>query len=109
MAFLLPTIQAISGALGIFTGVKSIIGGSEKKSSAPDPAPTPKPLPAQPSLDDSKKKAEDQVARRRRINLLSGGQTNINEIAQGILGLSPVNVNAIIVFIAKFINLIYVR
>ncbi len=75
MAFLLPLIGAVSGAIGIATGIKSLVsgGGSQKQT----PAPEPKPLPKTPTLEDASKKAEDAVGRRRRISLLSGGKTNI--------------------------------
>lgn len=89
MAFLLPVIQAISGVVGITTGIKSIIGG-DKKASPSAPAPTPKPLPAAPKPEDAQKKAEESVARRRRISVLSGGETNVTRgqslLAEGDVG-----------------------
>ena len=75
MAFLAPLLSIASAGLGIFTGIKSLIGGGKKDKG--EPAPAPKPLPAQPKVEDAKQKAADQVARRRKISLLSGGDTNI--------------------------------
>ena len=63
MAFLLPAITAISGAVGIATGIKSLFGGGDKQSQ--QAAPTPKPLPDAPKVADAQKKAQDDVKMRR--------------------------------------------
>ena len=78
MAFLAalgPAIGAISGAIGIATGIKSLL--SKPKEAAKAPAPEPRPIPKAPTVEDAQKKAQGQVARRRRISLLSGGETNV--------------------------------
>ena len=75
MAFLLSGIQAVSGALGIVQGIKSLFGGGKKDT--PSAAPEPKPLPKAPTPEDAQAKAKTETARRRRISILSGGQTNV--------------------------------
>jgi len=69
-------IASIAGIFGIGSSIKSLVS-SPARAQSPAPAPEPKPLPPPPKIEDAKKKAEDQVARRRKISLLSGGRTNI--------------------------------
>jgi len=70
MAFLAPAISALSGIVGIATGIKSLFGKKEK---VPEPAK----LPAVPTAEDAEAKAQAEIKKRRRISFLSGGQTNI--------------------------------
>ncbi len=84
-------LGGISSLVGIFTGVKSLFGGGKKESApARQPAPTPKPLPPAPKIEDAKKAGADETARRRRISLLSGGRTNVTRgqatLAEGDVG-----------------------
>ncbi len=68
-------LAVATAGVGIAASTKSLLSrGSQQQRT---PAPEPKPIPKAPTVEDATKKAESQVARRRRISLLSGGQTNI--------------------------------
>ena len=74
-AKILPLVKAVGGAVGIAAGVKSL---TQKSSAlAGQPAPTPQPLPTPPTVEDAQKSAGIDVAKRRRISVLSGGVTNV--------------------------------
>ena len=80
MAFILPAIAAVSGIVGIISGIRGITGAGKKDSGAGAGAgapPAPAPLPEKPTEEKAQVSAADEMKRRRRISLLSGGLTNI--------------------------------
>lgn len=70
MAFAVPIISAISGIASIASTAKGLFGKKDK-------APTPQASPAVPTPQDAQTSATDEVNRRRRISLLSGGNTDV--------------------------------
>ena len=76
MAFLAPLLGVISTGVGIATGIKALTS-KNKGSSAQQAAPQPQPLPEQPKQEDAAAKAKEDMAKRRRISVLSGGNTNV--------------------------------
>lgn len=70
MAFAAPIISAIAGIASIASTASSLFGKKNK-------APTPQAAPAAPTVEGAQKNAADEVNRRRRISLLSGGNTDV--------------------------------
>lgn len=95
MSFIIPLLQGIgaavtggsaTGAAAGVIGAGAVVGGGLSIASSvrsliskPPSASTPKsqPLPPTPKIEDATKKAQAEVERRRRISLLTGGQTNV--------------------------------
>jgi len=76
MAFLAPLapfLSAVGAGVSIATGIRSLVS----KPKAQDSAPTPPPVPEKPTIEQAQETAVDQVKKRRRISLLTGGRTNI--------------------------------
>ena len=76
MAAILPVIAAVSGAIGIAQGIKAL-SSSNKESAQQAPVQAPAKLPEVPKEEDAQAKAAEELKRRRRISVLSGGQTNV--------------------------------
>lgn len=74
MGFIAPIIAAVSSGFGLFQQIK----GSRKAAAPPAPPPPVKP-PPRVTEGEAKEKATADVGRRRRISLLSGGQTNVTK------------------------------
>ena len=85
MGFLLPIISAVSGVVGIVSGIKGLT--QSQKSSAP---PAPAPLPEKLTIEGAATDAKAESAKRRRISLLSGGNTDITRgsalVPEGSIG-----------------------
>ena len=89
MAFIAPLIVAAAAnpftaaalGAGAFFGGKSLLktAGKAFTSGQAAPAPATKPPPEAPKIEDAAKQAKADVARRRRISVLSGGVTNITK------------------------------
>jgi hypothetical protein len=73
MAFAIPFITAAAGALSIATGIKSLVGGKKSSSSTPS---NPEALPKTPNAADASESAEKELKKRRKISVLSGGNTD---------------------------------
>ena len=69
MAFVAPLVGLISAGVSAYSTIKSL-------TAKPAKPPEPKPLPAMPTQQDTQDKAAAEVQKRRRISLLSGGNTN---------------------------------
>ena len=68
MGFLAP----IASALSIFSAAKGLFGGKEK-------APQQQPTPAAPTPAGAQTDAQEEIKKRRRASLLSGGETDITK------------------------------
>lgn len=70
MGFIAPVISAVAGIASIASTAKGLFGKKDK-------APAPKAAPAAPTVEGAQKDATAEVNRRRRISLLSGGNTDV--------------------------------
>jgi ABC-type Mn2+/Zn2+ transport system ATPase subunit len=70
MAFAAPLIGLASAGLGLYQSVKGM------KDARRQQAPAVQQSPVAPKAEDASKSAAMEVRRRRRISMLSGGQTN---------------------------------
>lgn len=84
MAAVLPIISAVGGVLGIMQSIKGLKGSKEEAPAAP-------PMPEAPKMEDAQGKAAEDVKKRRRMSLLSGGMTDITkgtaDVGAGNVGL----------------------
>lgn len=80
MGFVAPILGLVSAVSSISSMFK---GNKQQSQSAPPPV---QPLPAAPTTADASAKAQAEVDKRRRISLLSGGDTNLTKGAAAVGG-----------------------
>lgn len=81
VAALAPILTAATAAVGLYSGIKSLTTKQEKP---PEPAK----LPEAPKPGDAQAQAAQEMQKRRRASLLSGGETDLTKGAAVVPGMN---------------------